>query len=304
MRLPPDRQPAFRLRDLPLWLAIGLAWLLVRLPPQWLFQLGAGIGWLADHVARARAHIADVNLALCFPELDAAARRELRRRTFRAYGIAFAETALAWLGPVAPLAARTRIEGLEHVRAAQARGKGVLLLGAHFSTLDLAGALLATALVLDITYRRNANPAIEWLMRHGRTRCYAGVHERSDVRAAIRSLREGRVLWYAADQDYGRRHSVFAPFFGVPAATITAATRFAAAGQAEVLFFSHFRDESPWGWRLSIQPLPSGYPTGDTVQDATTLNAHIEAQVRHDPAQYLWLHRRFKTRPAGEVRPY
>lgn len=304
MRPRTDRQRTFRLRDLPLWLAIAIAWLLVRLPLPLLLRIGIGIGWLGDRVAGSRAHIADVNLALCFPELDVRARRALRRRTFRAYGIAFVETAIAWLRPVTALSRRTQIDGLEHVRAAQARGHGVLLLGAHFSTLDLAGALLATALRLDITYRRNRNPAIEWLMRQGRARCYDRVHERDDVRGAIRSLREGRVLWYAADQDYGRRHSVFAPFFGVPAATITAATRIAAAGGAEVLFFSHFRTESPWAWQLSIQPLPAGYPSGEAVQDATLLNAHIEAQVRRDPAQYLWLHRRFKTRPAGEARPY
>jgi KDO2-lipid IV(A) lauroyltransferase len=304
MRPRTDRQRTFRLRDLPLWLAIAIAWLLVRLPLPLLLRIGIGIGWLGDRVAGSRAHIADVNLALCFPELDVRARRALRRRTFRAYGIALVETAIAWLRPVTALSRRTQIDGLEHVRAAQARGHGVLLLGAHFSTLDLAGTLLATALRLDITYRRNRNPAIEWLMHQGRARCYDRVHERDDVRAAIRSLREGRVLWYAADQDYGRRHSVFAPFFGVPAATITAATRIAAAGGAEVLFFSHFRTESPWAWQLSIQPLPAGYPSGETVQDATLLNAHIEAQVRRDPAQYLWLHRRFKTRPAGEARPY
>jgi KDO2-lipid IV(A) lauroyltransferase len=215
MRPRTDRQRTFRLRDLPLWLAIAIAWLLVRLPLPLLLRIGIGIGWLGDRVAGSRAHIADVNLALCFPELDVRARRALRRRTFRAYGIALVETAIAWLRPVTALSRRTQIDGLEHVRAAQARGHGVLLLGAHFSTLDLAGALLATALRLDITYRRNRNPAIEWLMRQGRARCYDRVHERDDVRAAIRSLREGRVLWYAADQDYGRRHSVFAPFFGV-----------------------------------------------------------------------------------------
>lgn len=294
----------FRLRDLPLWFAIAIAWCVVRLPRPVLLRLGIIVGALGDRFARARAHIADVNLRLCFPELDDAARRQLRRDSFRAFGIAFVETGMAWLRPASRFARFAHIEGLEHVRAAQARGHGVLLLGAHFSTLDLAGALLATQLDFEVTYRRNKNPAIEWLMRQGRARSYTGVHERSEVREAIRALRAGRVLWYAADQDYGRRHSVFAPFFGVPAATITAATRFAAAGNAEVLFFSHYRDESPWQWRLEIMPMPAGYPSGDALADATMLNAHIESQVRRAPAQYLWMHRRFKTRPEGEARPY
>ena len=289
---------------LPIWLLVGIAWCVVRLPLPVLMRVGVCIGWLGHGLAKRRVHITDVNLRLCFPELAEHERHALRKRVFRSTGIALIETAMAWLAPVKQLRARAHIHGLELIAEAQAAGHGVLLLGAHFSTLDIAGALLAEQLNLDVMYRYNKNPAIEALMRRGRARLYGGVLERGDVRTALRRLRDGHVLWYAVDQDFGRKHSVFAPFFGVPAASLTAAARFAKAGNARVLFFSHFRGESPWRWELHIQALPAAFPSGDAVHDASLVNAMIESQIRIAPEQYLWLHRRFKTRPLGEARPY
>lgn len=291
-----------RLDDLRWLLVAAAARALTWLPVDAALATGEALGVLAHRVAGRRRHIADVNLALCFPDLDAGERAALVARTFRSTGIAVAETALAWLSSSARLDGRVTFSGLEHLRVQD--GRGVLLFGAHFSTLDIAGALLSREVSVDVVYRAHRNARFERLMARSRARVIGGAIERDDTRAIVRRLRAGRVVWYAADQDYGRRHSVFAPFFGVPAATITAGTRLARAGNARVLFVSHFRSGRPYRWCIDVQPLPDGFPSGDDVADATVLNAHIEREVRRDPAQYLWLHRRFKTRPDGEPRPY
>jgi KDO2-lipid IV(A) lauroyltransferase len=262
------------------------------------------LGDLLYRFGAARRHIAATNLTLCFPELDNTARARLLRAVFRSTGIGAIETAIAWFREPSRYAARLDVSGLEHLLSAQRQGKGVLLIGAHFATLDMAGALLSLVADIDIMYRYNKNPVIEWLMRRGRERLFGGVIERSDTREVLRRLQAGRTVWYAADQDYGRKVSVFAPFFGVSAATITATARFARFNDSAVLFFSHFRDERARRWSIHFSAPIDDYPCGDDVADATRINGMIEAEIRKHPAQYLWLHRRFKTRPEGEARPY
>ncbi len=167
-------------------------------------------------VRRAEAsHCRNEYPALCFPELEPTARNELVRRIFESSGIGAVETAIAWFGNLQRYRQRTSIEGLDVLTAAQQRGRGVLFVGAHFATLDLAGALLSRATDLDVIYRYNKNPVIEHVMRRGRERRFSGVIERGDPRKVLTRLKEGHTVWYAADQDYGRKVSVFAPFFGV-----------------------------------------------------------------------------------------
>ena len=292
------------LRYWPTWIGVGAMWLVAHLPLRMQFAIGRLIGALGYRFARARRHIAQTNIALCFPELDLAARNELVRRIFASSGISAVETAIAWFGNVERYRQRTSIEGLELLTAAQRRGHGVLLVGAHFATLDLAGALLSRATDLDVIYRYNKDPVIERVMRRGRERSYAGVVERSDPRGVLTRLKDGHTVWYAADQDYGRKVSVFAPFFDVPAATITATARFARFNSSPVIFFSHFRDADARTWSLHLREIDTPYPTGDDALDARCVNAIIEREIRRHPDQYLWLHRRFKTRPPGEARPY
>ena len=174
-----------------------------------------------------------------------------------------------------------------------------MLIGAHFSTLDLAGALLSQAVDLDVIYRYNKNPVIEWAMRHGRERRFKEVIERSDARTVLTRLKDGHTIWYAADQDYGRKVSVFAPFFGVPAATITATSRFARFNSSPAVFISHFRDAATRAWSLHFREIEA-FPGADEIEDARRINEVIESEIRRHPDQYLWLHRRFKTRPEGE----
>ena len=287
----------------PTWLGVGLMWLVAQLPLRVQFALGHAIGAIGHRFARGRRHIARTNIALCFPDLDERARDELVHRIFLSSGIGAVETAIAWFGSIARYRDRVSFEGLDVLTTAQQRGRGVLLVGGHFATLDLAGALLSQAADFDVMYRYNKNPVIEWAMRHGRERRFKGVIERSDTRTVLTRLKDGHTVWYAADQDYGRKVSVFAPFFGVPAATVTATARFARFNASPAVFVSHFRDAATRTWSLHLREIEA-FPTGDDIEDARRINAVIEREISRHPDQYLWLHRRFKTRPEGEPRPY
>ena len=284
----------------PAWAFITAMWLACRLPLRWQFALGRQLGRFAFHVGGRRRAIAEANARLCFPDLDAAAHTMLARRTFEGVGIGLLEAAYAWSRSLAALAPRVELHGLAALEEAAAQGRGVLLAGTHFSTVEIAGALLAERVSFDVIYRRNRNAVVDWAMRRGRRRRYEAVIERSDMRQVVRRLKQGRVVWYAADQDFGRRHSVFAPFFGHPAATVTAGARLAKMTGAAVVLMSHFRDEARQTWAVHLSPLHS-YPGGDPLADAACMNAAIETEIRRRPEQYLWLHRRFKTHPEGKA---
>lgn len=301
-RRPPPKP--YSPRALGAWLAVGVAWLLARLPLDWLLALGRGFGSAAYRVARRRRHIARVNVALCFPHLEADAREALVRQSFLHSGVSLAEMILVWLNPRHEVSHRFRVRGAEHLAAAQALGRGVLLVAGHFACLDIVSKPVSERFRLDVMYRANKNPVWEWLQVRGRRRYFDAVIERSDTRQALRRLKQGHTLWYAADQDYGRKHSVFAPFFGVPAASITATARFARFNDSPVVLMTQFRDLASGTWELSFHPPLAGFPSGDDVADATRINALIEHEVRRHPEQYLWVHRRFKTRPAGQPDPY
>ena len=280
-------------------------WIVAHLPFAVQIQIGKLLGILSYHLARERRHICQVNLRLCFPELSAAAQRDLVRQTFISNAIGLIEIAIAWYRNPEDFRDRVSVSGLENLDAAISRGKGVLLLCAHFTTLEFGGFLFNLFHKMDVTYRRNKNPLFEAAMYNGRIRHYPNVFDRKDVRGAMRSLKQGRILWYAPDQDYGAQHSVFVPFFGNPAATITATSRFASVNDSAVVFFSHYRNEDNSGYHLEFSPMLKNYPSGDLEKDAKFINEIVEAAIRKQPDQYLWLHKRFKTQAAGkQARPY
>ena len=286
------------------WGAVGLLWIVTHLPLRAQFALGRLLGSLAHRIGGRRRHIAETNIAMCFPALDSAARSRLVKRTFESFGISFVETAYSWMRPLAPLMERFTVTGHDVVEAAIAQGRGVVAVGAHFSTLDLAGAYMQNTYDFDVMYRKSHNAVVEYMMLRARERTYTHVIDSHDIRTIMRLYKQGHVVWYAADQDYGYRQAVFAPFFGIEAATVGATARFARINDAPVIFVSHFRDEKALTWSVHIQRVDD-YPTGDAVADATKLNGIIEAEIRKAPEQYLWLHRRFKTRPdPAEQSPY
>lgn len=280
-------------------------WLAAHLPYALQVRIGQGLGLLSYYFARQRRHICEVNLSLCFPELSEQQRRSLTKKTFLANGIGLIEVAISWFRNPEDYRSRTRVTGLHNLEAAISEGRGVLLLCAHFSSLEMGGFLFKLVGEMDVTYRPNKNPLFQAAMFNGRIRHFRHVYDRKDVRGALRSLRAGRTLWYAPDQDYGAKHSVFVPFFGVEAATITATARFAKANDSVVLFYSHYRNEDNSGYHLDFAPALEGFPSGDEIADARTTNELVEQAIRKQPDQYLWLHKRFKTQAAGRsARPY
>ena len=199
---------------------------------------------------------------------------------------------------------RSVIEGLEHLDRAKDQGKGVILLGTHMATLDLAGAIISPSVTLDVMYRANKNALIEHVMTSGRERLYPSAIERGDIRQVIKNLKAGHIVWYGPDQDYGVRNSVFVPFFGVPAATTTATSRIAKITGAPIIPFTHYRVAGNSRYRVLFFPPMEDFPSDSVEEDARRINEFVEKCVLEHPEQYWWFHRRFKSRPPGELSIY
>ena len=270
-----------------------------RLP--WNVQrvLGGGIGWLLYRLMRQRRGIADTNLACCFPDLDHASRDQIVRHHFRSLGLATVEIAIAWWGSHEVIAARSRVIGSEHLVAALAHGRGVILFGGHFTTFEIGGRILASRYEVGATYRPHSDPSSDTLLRAGRGRYLSTLVSHKNVREMVRYLGENRILWYAPDQDYRGQRRVFARFFAERAATTTATSWLAHRSGARIIPYASHRRTDDSGWDLVLEPALKGFPTGDDLADAERLNAVLEAQIERSIEQYLWVHRRFKTRPPG-----
>ncbi|MCZ6502698.1 MAG: LpxL/LpxP family Kdo(2)-lipid IV(A) lauroyl/palmitoleoyl acyltransferase [Gammaproteobacteria bacterium] len=288
----------------PTWLGFGLMWIATRMPHRVRIATGSFIGLLGYYFASRRRHIIDVNFHLCFPEMQEEERRHLIRRTFRSTGISLIETALVWLRDPSEFRHMVTICGLENLTRALDEGRGVILLGMHLSTLDFCGAILATYIGFDVMYRRNKNKLLEAIMTRGRAHNYPKAIQRDDVRAVVTSLKLGQIVWYGPDQDYGRKHSIFAPFFHVEAASITATSRIARMTGSPVVVFTHYRKSDDSGYEIFLSKPLDNYPADDERENATRINRVVEDAIRRCPEQYWWLHRRFKTQPPGKSRPY
>lgn len=299
-----SKQGSFRYRFTSA-LLLGLVKAALLLPYPRILDAGRLLGRAVQRLSPRRAHIARVNLALCFPELDAAARERLLREHFDALGVGVLETGMAWCLPDERIRGLiAEVEGLEHLKDARAAGRGVILLSAHFTATELGVRLLNLLTPIHPMYREHENPDLRDIMHGSFKPHFEAVIPRDDVRGMLRSLRSGHAVWYAPDQNYGRPNRVFVPFFGVPAATNAATGRFARMTDALVIpYFAH-RLEGARGYRLELTPPLEAFPGADDDSDTARINGIIEAWVRRVPAQYLWVHRRFKTRPEGEADLY
>ena len=281
------------------WLLVGFAYVLGWLP--WAIQrhLGAGLGWLAFHLVPMRASDTRINLKLCFPELSDDEREAMVRDVFRQGGIGVMETAGAWMKPVEYHRQRIRVEGLQHVLEASAQGRGVIILGAHYSGLDLNGTAASLHFPLHTVYRPQNNPVLDYFIRNCRRKTYVGQIDHADMRTLFKALKAGDAVWTSVDQDFGLKQGVMAPFFGYPAATLIATSRMARVNNSPVIFVHFMRNPDEQTYTMHFTAPLSGYPSGDDVVDATRLNAELETLIRRAPTQYMWFHRRFKSQPAG-----
>jgi Kdo2-lipid IVA lauroyltransferase/acyltransferase len=295
--------PPLTPRHWPTWLGIAAGWTLARWP--WALQrrLGPPLGDALYHLLRGRRRIAATNLALCFPDLDETARRRLLRANFRSLGMSVFEFLRAWWGRPAPVERDCELVGLEHVEAARAGGRGVLFVSAHFTTLEIVMRQLCTRIPVGGLYRPHEQPAMEWAVRRGRLKYAAVLFPRDALRPAIRYLRNGGMLWFAPDQETRRGESVFVPFFGQPAWSLTSTHQLARLSGAALLPLFHERLDDG-RYRIEILPALAGFPGPDATADTARVMAVLEALIRRRPDQYLWVHKRFKRRPDGSRRDY
>lgn len=276
------------------WLGLGLLRTLEPLPFPVLLWLGRRIGGALAWLPLPFARIARRNLQLCLPELPAAEREQLLREHFHSVGIGVFETAMSWWSSDERILKLTRLEGEEHLRAALARGQGAILLSAHFTTLEIGARALCARLSTNIMYRPTRNLVLERFLMRNRGRLARRAIPRDDIRTLITSLKDNEPVWYAPDQSYRKKGAAMVPFFNVPAATNTATSRLARMTGAAVLPYFVERLPGAQGYRMVIHPMLENFPTQDPVADARRFNELIEAHVRRVPAQYLWIHRRFK----------
>ena len=239
-------------------------------------------------------------------EKTATERKRLLKENFVSTGIAFFEMAMSWWWSKPRLAKLAHVEGLEHLQQAQREGQGVILMAFHFTTLEIGAALLGQQHTIDGMYREHKNPLFDFIQRRGRERHNLDslAVERDDVRGMLKLLRAGRAIWYAPDQDYGAKQSIFVPLFGIQAATVTATSKFAKLGKARVVPFTQQRLADGSGYKLVIHPPLTDFPGASDEADCLRINQWVERAIHACPEQYLWAHRRFKTRPPGEPKLY
>jgi KDO2-lipid IV(A) lauroyltransferase len=288
----------------PLWFGLGLLRISALLPYSIMLKFSHGLGHLVYKALPKRRKIAETNIRLCLPQLDDAQVQQLVRDSFDSAAMSFFETALAWWGGDRRLKRMIKFEGTENMEAASAKGKGVIMLGGHYTTLEISGRLL-TYYMKDFhpVYMAAKNELYNTVMINSRERSISTLLENRDMRKIIATLKKGRAIWYAPDQDFGRNGSVFAPFMGVQTATIVATARLAKlSGAAVVPFYSERQANGQYLIRFG--KMFEDFPSGDDVKDATMINQAIEEQIHRTPEQYLWLHRRFKTRPDGQAKIY
>ena len=282
----------------------ALAWLLARAPQSLLLGLGRALAGVGRPWLRSRRRIARRNIDLCFPGLDAAERGRLADASVENAMVGVVELFRAWHAPAATLRPLATVTGIEHLQAALARGRGVVVLGGHTTHIEMGIRLVGEALgrPLHVMLRRHNDAGLERWIDRSRRRVYAGTIGKKEVPALLQALRDGHPVIYAADQDFNRRHA-FVPFFGVPAATLTALPGLLRdSGAAMVTFWTRRDDDGHY--HVRVGPAWTGWPTGDDSADAARYMAELEALVREAPAQYLWVHKRFKTRPQGEPKLY
>ncbi|MFB6349313.1 lipid A biosynthesis acyltransferase [Moraxella sp. ZJ142] len=292
------------------WLVFLLILPLIYLPLRLQFWLGKQLGKLVFLLAKTRVKDTLINLKLAFSDKSDAERLAIARQVFINQGIGIFESLCAWFRPNV-FVKTFSISGLQHLIDAQKNGKAVILLGGHYTTLDLGGRFCTQFFAADCVYRPQNNPLFEWFIYNARRRIFDEQISSRDMKKLITRIKAGRVIWYSPDQDFGLEHGVMATFFGVPAATITAQRRLAKMGDKTnppaVIMMDMIRqtpDYIPRGRRphyhISLSAALDNYPSDDEMLDAERINRLVETNIRKDVSQWMWFHRRFKNQADGK----
>ncbi|MBS9423720.1 Kdo(2)-lipid IV(A) acyltransferase [Photorhabdus caribbeanensis] len=287
-------------RHWPTWFGISLLYLLVLLPYPVIYWIGTRLGRFSMRFLKKRANVAERNLELCFPDMSQEKRDALLIKNFESVGMGIFETGMAWFWPDWRIERWFKVTGRENIQKIQTTGQGIIVIGIHFLTLELGARILGLLNPGIGVYRPNDNPVMDWLQTWGRLRSNKYMLDRKDVKGMIRCLKNGEIVWYAPDHDYGPRKSVFAPLFAVEhAATTTGTSILVRLADPAMIPFTPRRLPDGKGYELIIQPAVVGFPKDDEVKAAAFMNKVVEQEILQAPDQYMWLHRRFKTRPKG-----
>ena len=283
----------FKPRYWPTWIGLGVLRVLELLPFAAQRRVGAAMGRLIRNLPLAYVRIAERNLQLCLPEMTAEQRDDLLDQHCESLGMGLCETATTWWSSNARVNRLADVQGLEHLQVALARGHGAILIGGHFTTIEIATRILGTVVPLNVVFRETKNALLSRVMHDSFKRNGKPIRH-DDIRTMIRALKNNEAVWYAPDQSYRNKGAAMVNFFGIPAATTTATSRLARISGAAVLTFFPERLPGLAGYRVVIGPAFENFPSEDPVKDVERFNALLQAQIRRVPEQYLWMHRRFK----------
>ena len=289
------------------WVVMGILWVCSQLPFALQVALGARLGLVAMSLLKSRRRVAAINLKLCFPELSGGEQERLLAESFKMLGVGVLTTGLAWWGSERRIKQLIGdVKGLENVTKAHAQGKGIIFLTGHFIGAEL-GARMCSLLLpmpLNIMHREQSSRVAEYVLQKGRHRYIKEVILRANVRQMLRCLKDNEGIFYLPDQNFEQEHSIFVPFMGVNTLTLAATSRFAKMNHCSVVPSFCFLRTDKTGYDIDFSPALENFPSGDKVADTIRINQIFEQAIRQHPAQYMWLHRRFKIRPPGEPSVY
>jgi KDO2-lipid IV(A) lauroyltransferase len=287
----------------PTWFAIGLMRVVAFLPLRWVNIVGSAFGRLLYLALPERRRIAAINLRIAFPDDSEEKIQQRIRRCFNSLGIAAFELGLSWWQSER-LLELCEIDGLQHLQQAQQQGKGVIILTAHFTCLEIGGPVLNHHVPFQVMYKRAHNKLFDAFMKYHRGRLYRAIVDHHKPIAMIKGLKKGYADWYAPDQDLGGKDNVFVPFFGIDATALTAPARIAKISGAPVVPYYIQRKSGGQGYKLTILPALDNFPGEDGQADALRINQLLEQMIMQNPDQYLWVHKRYKNRPEGQPAIY
>ena len=287
----------------PTWFTLGLMRSVAKLPLPMIVVCGNLLGYLIYYLLPKRRRIGEINIGFAYPHYSKKQIKKLNKACIKNIGVAAFELALSWWENKRVLN-WCEIEGLENLKQAQQKGNGVIILTAHFTCLEIGGPVLNHHVPFQVMYKRAHNDLFDAFMSYHRRRLYKAIVNHHKPITLVKGLKKGYAAWYAPDQDFGGKDTIFIPFFGVMATALTAPARFSKMTSSPVVPYYIQRKEKASGYKLTILPALENFPTNDAVTDATIINQTLESMILKNPEQYLWVHKRYKNRPEGEPAIY